>query len=177
MQIINCTPGDIKTIFELYDKASEYQKLVFHRHWQPFDPLLIKQEIEEDRLWKIMVDGSIACLFTVAYSDPLIWGQRDREPALYIHRIVTNPLFRGQGYVKIIVEWAKAFGRSIGKKYLRMDTWGDNQKLIDYYMKFGFAFVDIITPTNTDVLPKHYEGITLCLLEIELEQQRSEARE
>jgi ribosomal protein S18 acetylase RimI-like enzyme len=170
MQIVTSTPGDIETIFELYDKAIEYQKLVFHKQWQTFDRSLVKQEIEENRLWKIMVDGSVACIFTVAYSDPLIWGQRDSEPALYIHRIVTNPLFRGQGNVKTIVEWAKEYGRSMGKKYLRMDTWGDNQKLIDYYMKFGFAFVEIITPTNTAVLPKHYEGISLCLLEIALEE-------
>jgi GNAT superfamily N-acetyltransferase len=174
MQIVTCTPGDINTIFELYDKASEFQKMVFHKHWQPFDPSLIKQEIEENRLWKVMADESVASIFTVAYSDPLIWGKRDSEPALYIHRIVTNPLFRGQGYVRVIVEWAKEYGRSIGKKYLRMDTWADNQKLIDYYMKFGFSFVEIITPTNTAVLPKHYEGISLCLLEIALEESGSE---
>jgi ribosomal protein S18 acetylase RimI-like enzyme len=169
MQIVTSNPGDIKTIFELYDQAREFQKKVFHKQWQEFDSTLINQEIEEDRLWKIMLDGSVACIFSVAYSDPLIWGQRDSEPALYIHRIVTNPLFRGQGYVKIIVEWAKEYGRRIGKKYIRMDTWGDNQKLIDYYMKCGFAFVDIITPTNTAVLPKHYEGISLSLFEIALE--------
>jgi GNAT superfamily N-acetyltransferase len=170
MQIVNSTPEDIKTIFELYDKAMEYQKLVFHKHWQPFDPLLIQQEIGENRLWKIMVDGSVACIFSIAYSDPLIWGQRDSEPALYIHRIVTNPLFRGQGYVRIIVEWAKEYGQRIGKKYLRMDTWGDNQKLIDYYIDCGFVFVEIITPTNTALLPKHYDGINLSLFEIALEE-------
>jgi GNAT superfamily N-acetyltransferase len=170
MQIVHSTPADIKTIFGLYDKGMEYQKLVFHKHWEAFDPSLIRREIEEHRLWKIMVDGSVACIFSVAYSDPLIWGKRDSEPALYIHRIVTNPHFRGQGYVKVIVDWAKEYGSSIGKKYIRMDTWGDNQKLTDYYMKCGFAFVEKITPTNTSVLPKHYEGISLNLLEIPLNQ-------
>src|SRR3954464_5867746 len=101
MQIVNSTAGDIKTIFELYDKAIEYQKLVFHKHWKGFDVSLINKEIEEHRLWKIMVDGTVACIFSVAYSDPLIWGKKDSEPALYIHRIVTNPIFRGQGYVKV----------------------------------------------------------------------------
>jgi RimJ/RimL family protein N-acetyltransferase len=48
-----------------------------------------------------------------------------------------------------------------------MDTWGDNQKLIDYYQKCGFKFLGIIIPDQAG-LPKHYNGISLSLFEIEV---------
>jgi ribosomal protein S18 acetylase RimI-like enzyme len=103
----------------------------------------------------MVIDGSIACIFTVAYSDPLIWGEKKNEPALYIHRIVTNLLFRERGFVKIIFEWAKEYGRKLGKKFIRIDTWSDNQKLIDYYTECGFTFQGFTTPAISNELSIH----------------------
>ena len=69
----------------------------------------------------------------------------------------------------MIVDWARGYAKEIGKKYIRMDTWGDNQKLIDYYVDCGFAFLGVITPTKSPDLPKHYNGITLGLLEMQID--------
>ena len=49
-----------------------------------------------------------------------------------------------------------------------MDTWGDNRKLIDYYTNCGFEFLGVVTPDEIEKLPKHYEGITLSLFEMEI---------
>ena len=49
-----------------------------------------------------------------------------------------------------------------------MDTWGDNQKLIDYYTACGFEFLGLVEPTRSPDLPKHYEGISLSLFEIKI---------
>lgn len=171
MQITKCAPKDFRTIFDLYDKAVEFQKTKFQKHWQKFDESLIEKEIRGNRLWKILEDSEIACIFTIAHSDPLIWGEKANEPALYIHRIVTNPMFRGRGYVKAIIEWAKEFCRNSGKKFIRIDTWGDNQKLNDYYLGCGFTFKGTVTPQETDKLPKHYDGISLSLFEIKIESE------
>lgn len=169
MEIVNSTAEDIEEIFKLYDAAVEYQKTKSNKHWQPFDSDLIEKEIKENRQWKITVGEDIACIFATAYDDPLIWGEKSKEPAVYIHRIVTNPQFRGNNYVSEIVKWARDFGKEKGKKFIRMDTWGDNQKLLDYYVKCGFNFLGVITPTEIEKLPKHYDGITLSLFEIQID--------
>ena len=169
MEILNSRIEDIEDIFALYDAAVEYQKSKFDKHWLPFDRQMVEKEIAENRQWKIIVGDEIACIFVTADSDPLIWGERINEPAVYIHRIVTNPQFRGHNFVVKIVEWARLFGKEKGKKFIRMDTWGDNQKLIDYYVKCGFKFLGVITPTEIEKLPKHYEGITLGLFELEID--------
>ena len=168
MQIVNCVLADQKVIFDLYDQAIEFQKTKSDKHWPKFDAALGENEIREKRLWKIVADNKIACLFSVTYTDPLIWKEKNAEPAMYIHRIVANPLFRGHGFIKIIVEWARAHARDTGKKVIRMDTWGDNQKLIDYYASCGFIFLGVTTATVTKELPKHYIGTTLALFEIKL---------
>ena len=169
MVIINATRGDLGTIFQLYDEAIEFQKTVFDKHWLGFDEAFVNREIDEQRLWKIVEDGRIACIFSVAYADPVIWGEKSDDPAMYIHRIVTSRDFRGRGYARKITEWAKGHAAANNLRYVRMDTWGDNRKLIDYYTDCGFTFLGLITPDLSVDLPKHYAGIDLCLFEIDIE--------
>jgi len=168
MQFLNSETADFDEIFRLYDAAIEFQKTKFDKTWQTFDRKMIEREIAEKRHWKIAIDDKIACIFSIAFEDPLIWKEKSAEPAIYIHRIVTNPEFRGQKFVPKITDWACVYAKTIGKKFVRMDTWGDNQKLIDYYVDCGFDFLGVITPTKSAELPKHYDGITLSLFEIKL---------
>ncbi len=167
MQIQNSTISDFKRIFELYDAAVEFQKTVFNKQWQGFEASLVNQEIAENRQWKIVIDGEIACIFAITLNDFSIWKEKDKNDSIFIHRIVTNPTFRGANFVQHIAVWAKEYAISIGRTYVRMDTWGDNEKLIAYYQKCGFDFLGVITP-DYNGLPKHYEGITLSLFEIKV---------
>lgn len=168
MRIVNAVDDDLDVIFDLYGKAIEFQKQVFDKHWLGFDQIFVNTEITENRLWKIVENDSIACIFSVAYQDPMIWGKKSADPAMYIHRIVTNPDLRGRGYVRIITEWAKTHAGAEGLRYVRMDTWGDNKKLIDYYKDCGFELLGLTSPEISDAMLNHYHGITLSLFQIDL---------
>lgn len=169
MQILNSSIEDIEAIFELYDAAISFQKTKFNKHWQGFERSLIETEIRENRQWKIIIDNKIACIFAITFEDALIWKEKSNEPAIYIHRIVTNPVFRGNNQVKIIIDWATEFCKSNDKQFIRMDTWGDNHKLIEYYQSCGFSFLGLTTLTKSNNLPKHYEGACLSLFEIKID--------
>jgi len=173
MEILNANSADFDLIFELYEKAIEFQKLVFDKHWLGFDADLVRREIAENRLWKILEGDETACIYSVAYEDPVIWGENSGENAMYIHRIVTNPDFRGRGYVKAIVEWARGHAYENGLLYIRMDTWGDNLKLKEYYTGCGFEFKGVVWPAESKDLPKHYSAISLGLFEIDLLKKSS----
>ena len=172
MRFENAVLADIDIIFGLYDKAIEFQKKVFHHSWLGFDRRMVETEIDEKRLWKIVDEEQIACIYSVTYADPMIWREKSMDSAMYIHRIVTNPGFRGRGYARAITEWAKNFAGSSNIRFIRMDTWGDNQKLINYYRDCGFKYLGVTVPEIGDALPKHYVGISLSLFEIDI---RSEA--
>ena len=169
MEIVRSTTNDLETIFTLYDAAIAYQKAVSHLHWLPFERNRVEVEIDQGRQWKIMVDGQVACIFATAYADPEIWGERSDAPAVYLHRIVTNPAFRGRNFVFHIVQWAKEHGKNLDKKFVRLDTWSDNLRLKDHYLAAGFRFLGNVTPSDFSKLPSHYTGISLGLFEIPLD--------
>jgi ribosomal protein S18 acetylase RimI-like enzyme len=168
MTIQNSTITDIDEIFSLYTIATDFQKSKFYVHWPEFKRDLIETEIRENRQWKMMIDGRIACIWATTFSDPQIWGERNHDPALYIHRIATNPDFRGNNFVECIVEWAEQYARENNKSYIRMDTIGENQELIEHYKKCGFEYLGYFKLDFIDGLPDHYALADACLFEIKL---------
>jgi ribosomal protein S18 acetylase RimI-like enzyme len=169
MQIINSSISDIDTIFTFYDYAIAYQKTKFNKHWQGFDLDLVKTEILEKRQWKIIKAGIVVAVFAVTFNDPIIWGERDEQPSIYIHRIVTHPDYRGNNFVKEIVVWAKKYCKENNRDFIRLDTWGDNEKLIQHYINCGFTFLGLSSEMKSDTLPKHYDSLRLSLFEIKIE--------
>jgi ribosomal protein S18 acetylase RimI-like enzyme len=166
MEIQNSTIEDLEDIFSLYRVATAYQKERFISHWPEFDREMVINEILEKRQWKMIIDGEVVCIWATTFSDPLIWADKNADPSVYIHRITTNPNCRGKGYVKQIVEWSKLYAIQNNKKFIRLDTVGENLKLIEHYTSFGFAFLGVSQLTNTDGLPMHYHNALISLFEL-----------
>ncbi|HEU4496616.1 MAG TPA: GNAT family N-acetyltransferase [Flavobacterium sp.] len=168
MIIKNSTNKDIDEIFRLYKIATDFQKTKFTVHWPEFEIGLIEKEISENRQWKILIEDRIACIWATAFSDSQIWEDRNSDPSVYIHRIATDPNYRGQNLVGGIAAWAKNYAGENNKKYIRMDTVGNNPGLISYYKKCGFDFLGLSQLKNTIGLPAHYENATVSLFQMEL---------
>lgn len=165
-QIQNSNSSDLDEIFRLYKIATDFQKTRFTVHWPAFDSKLIETEISENRQWKIVEAGKIACVWATTFEDPQIWEEKNKDPSVYIHRIATNPDFRGQNLVGQIVEWAKTYAKENQKKFIRMDTVGDNPGLINHYTKCGFDFLGLLKLKNTAGLPAHYDNATVSLFQM-----------
>jgi ribosomal protein S18 acetylase RimI-like enzyme len=164
MVIANCEPRDLEAILKLYEAARVLQaerKMVV---WPFFENSLMEQEIAEKRQWKLIVNSEMACNWAITFSDKEIWEEKDQNDSVYIHRIATNPAFRGQRFVNTIVDWARNYAREQGKKFVRLDTLGNNTKLIQHYSAAGFNFLGVVQLRDTSKLPLHYQLERDCLL-------------
>ena len=167
MTIVPTDIADLGELEKLYALAIEYQRSRTANPWQGMNKPLIEKEIAGRLHWKIMEKDTIACFFSIAFTDRMVWDERDADPSIYLHRIVTNPDFRGKGYVRHIVAWAEEYGRSMGKDYVRLDTGRDNRRLNEYYRECGFEYRGIKQfPDDADpAVPRHYLGSGLSLFE------------
>lgn len=169
MQIENCLLTDSDQIIALYDAARKLQVEREMVVWPVFGKSFIESEIMEGRQWKIVVDNMIVCNWATTFEDKQIWGDKDNNDSVFIHRLCTNPNFRGNRYIDKVVEWAKDYARQLGKQYVRLDTLGKNTKLIEHYTSSGFEFLGIFKLTDTSTLPGHYQREpNCCLFELKL---------
>jgi ribosomal protein S18 acetylase RimI-like enzyme len=168
MIIENSSIDDLEDIFKFYKIATEFQQTKNSTVWPTFSRELVVSEIENLCQWKIIIDNQIACVWAITFEDPLIWEEKNDDPSIYIHRIATNPAFRGQNLVGKIIKWAVAFAKENNKKFVRLDTVGENIGLINYYQKCGFEFLGLFKLENTNGLPAHYHNATVSLFELEV---------
>ncbi len=176
MEIQSCSLADADEILSLYQHARSIQTEKKMVVWPMFSKTFVEQEIAENRQWKILVNNDIACNWAITFIDKEIWEHRDRGDAIYIHRIATNARYRGNRFIDKIVTWAKLYAHENGKKFIRLDTLGNNTKLIEHYTSAGFRFLGMFTLTNTANLPAHYQHEpNCCLFEMELAGQKNTA--
>lgn len=168
--IENCTIDDVDAIYNLYENAREIQTIRKVVIWPYFEKDFIAKEIAKQQQWKLIMNGEIACNWTITFLDPEIWEKKDKNDAIYIHRLVTNPKFRGNDFVKKMVNWAKIYAAENNKQFVRLDTLGNNTRLIAHYVKCGFNFLGIVHLANTTNLPIHYQlEPDCCLFQIKLQ--------
>lgn len=129
---------------------------------------MVTTEVVENRQYKLLIENKIACVWAITYNDRKIWENDDDKSAVYIYRIATNPDFRGNKFVEIIVDLAINFGKAQNKNFIRMDTCGKNESLIAHYTSCGFKFLVIKRLKNTSGLPSHYHNADVCFFEIAL---------
>ncbi len=168
-EIQNSDPTDIDEIFRLYRIATEFQKSKFLENiWPEFDREMVATEIKNKHQFKLVIDNQLACVWAITFNDAEIWGAKDESPSLYIHRIATNPNFRGYNWVAHIVDWAKAYAKANSRKYVRLDTCGYNTKLIQHYTRNGFNFLGMEKLAPSEALPAHYHDADVCLFELKV---------
>lgn len=174
MNIKNVIIEDIDEVFSLYKIASDYQKSKKNVVvWPDFKRSMVALEILENRQWKMIINNEVMCVWAINFSDEQIWEERNKDAAIYIHRIATNPNFRGHNFVIKIVDWAKKIALQNNLQYIRLDTVGNNTKLIKHYKNAGFDFLGIFDLKNTASLPDHYQNEPACLFEIDLNRKQA----
>jgi GNAT superfamily N-acetyltransferase len=168
IQISNTSLEDWDRIVQLFDGVIEHQGKSSYRVWESIDWDALREDIEKQLHYKITVNGQISCIFNVQYSDPLLWGEKENNDAIYLHRIVIDLAFKGQKQFAKVLEWAKQDALQRGLKFVRLDTWADNAKIIDYYNSYGFIPVGHYQTSDSAELPIQNRNLYGILLEISL---------
>ncbi len=166
--IVNTIQQDMDEILWLFQQAMDMQGKNGYKVWSGIDRMALERDVENRLQYKIVKDNAIVCIFSMQRNDPFIWRDRDRNDAIYLHRIVVNPRFRGQRHFEKVLQWAREFARQETRQFIRMDTWADNEKIIEYYKSFGFEFVENYYTTDTPELPIQNRNLNLALLEMKV---------
>jgi len=163
--IENTNLNDLPVVFQMFEDAIAWQKINNHIAWNGYDKEALSEEIKQQRQLKMVCKNTIMAVFSICYNDPVIWRHMDNNNAIYLHRIVVNQTIKGQRLFEKILLWAKENAASRNLSFIRMDTWGNNNAIIDYYKRYGFRLVEYYTTPDTAELSEPYRNLHLALLE------------
>ena len=164
--VVKAKKKDLDIICQLFEAAILFQKLNDYTGWNSYDRQYLQTDIEKGLLFKIISGEDIICIFCICYRDELIWRAMENGNALYLHRIVLNRQFKGGKAFPKVLEWALVHAAEKHLDNIRMDTWAVNEKIINYYKSYGFAFIENYTTPDTEDLPIQHRNLNVALLEL-----------
>lgn len=165
--ILPTTLTDLEQIVHLFTKAIALQGKDGYRVWDHIDEDGLLGDITSGRNYKIVGKEGLRCIFSLQYTDPIIWRERDGN-SIYLHRIVADQRYRGLNSFGTVLDWAARHARERNLGFIRMDTWADNPRIIAYYESFGFRFIEYFTTGSQADLPEQHRNLKLALLELTL---------
>jgi GNAT superfamily N-acetyltransferase len=172
MRIHRSSQSNVSAFLDFWNSAISYQRTKNLPLWPPYPEAMISEEIDSGLHFSAyFADGDLAGYFSVALSDALIW-EEEQGNAIYIHRMCVNPNRRGSNLASSVLVWAYQHAFSLGRNFVRMDTWGDNKRLVDYYVKSGFRYIGDRRLGVVLDLPPHYSNTNLALFENLVPQSR-----
>jgi GNAT superfamily N-acetyltransferase len=99
-----------------------------------------EREVAAGQFFIAEVDGDPAGIVRFQLDDRLFWPDLTTDDSAFIHRLVVRRRYKGLGVSTALMEWAVSRARTIGKRYLRLDTDASRPKLRELYERFGFEF-------------------------------------
>lgn len=169
MEIERTMRDDLPSVLEIYRQARAYQYQQTGYGWPEFPVSFIEAEIREKRHFRVLDEqGEIAGVLSVVYTEPVIWNDSGGKEALYLHRMAIPNRYRGKSIAAKMIAWAVTEAGKQNRKYVRLDTWANNEMLTAYYQRLGFALIGKKQLPPKSDLPDHYHNIEVNLFEIRL---------
>lgn len=166
IRIINTTHEDLDLVYWLFDQAILYQQQHGYPAWRGYEKNALSTEVEQLLQYKVVQNPHVLAIFSVSYSDPATWGEWDTGQALFLHRVITHPQFKGQCIFEKVLNWALQTAKEKRLDYIRIDTWTDNPAIIAFYEGYGFHVVAARVTPDTPELPAQNRNLRVTLMQV-----------
>ncbi len=169
MQIARAEHHDIDDYVRLAQDAQAFVRSLGLTQWVPaaHEPYRahLRAAVESGSLYKALLLDAAVGFFS--YSCESSWWA-DHTDAAYVSGIVVSRRIAGQKVGKAILDWCRNTAIAAGLKQLRLDCHADNERLLRYYVDYGFSEVSRV---------EQHPNYVGALMELELEAPSSNHRE
>ncbi|WP_019910751.1 GNAT family N-acetyltransferase [Paenibacillus sp. HW567] len=130
-------------VLKLLSEAAGWMESKGIRQWTPgqFNDQDIAAYFTDREVYLALDGETVAGMFTLQFSDPQYWGERNDETCAYLHRLAVAQAYRGGGLGRQLIDFALHQAQELGSRALRLDTVAHNVKLNRYYQSLGFGYM------------------------------------
>jgi GNAT superfamily N-acetyltransferase len=133
--------GDADEVERLLREAAQWVDALGVVMWE--DGELERASIDADVAAGLYVvaeaAGSVAGIVRFQLEDPFFWPDLPEGQSAFVHRLVVDRTWKGQGVSQALLAWAAARTRELGRDALRLDCDASRTKLRQLYESCGFT--------------------------------------
>jgi GNAT superfamily N-acetyltransferase len=161
LQVRRADADDLPVILGMIDEAAGWLRTKDTDQWaQPWPTeaardARVRRRLLSGNTWIVEERGRPVATLTCGRhgSDKLWTAAEQREPALYLSRLVVTRDASGRGIGAAMIDWAgQRAVRDWSAQWVRIDVWTTDEALHNYYAKRGFRFCRI-APFDKETYP------------------------
>jgi len=144
VQIRQAALQDVPAIMALVRRVVPLMRANGNLQWDDTYPnaAVFERDVEQAQLWVAEIDvviAGVAAITTDQEPEYANVGWDISEPAIVVHRVAVDPVFRGRGIAEALMLQAEAVARSRGIGVLRVDTNTQNAATQKLFPKLGYT--------------------------------------
>ena len=142
VQVREATAEDTQRVSEVLVEAAEWLRERGTPMWRGDElaPERIAADVLGGEFFLAEVDGEAAGTIKFQLQDELFWPDLPHDEAAYIHRLAVRRRYSGGHVSSVLLAWAAERARSLGRRFLRLDTEAVRPRLRAVYERAGFHY-------------------------------------
>ena len=100
----------------------------------------LEHQVAEHEVFVLRRADGVVGTVTLRWADPLVWGEVT-APAGYVHNLIVDRAFSGQGLGRRLLQWAEDEVVASGRSLVRLDCAATNRRLRALYESAGFHHI------------------------------------
>ena len=125
---------------------------------------VLLEDIALGQIWKLEEGNSIVGLIVLTEIEDVEYQQVKwltiNDKNIYIHRLAVHPNFQGKGFAQKLMDFAENYALENGYKSIRLDTFSQNKRNLQFYEKRNYVKLESIYFSNQSAFPFYcYEKI------------------
>jgi ribosomal protein S18 acetylase RimI-like enzyme len=142
LTIISAQAGDLERYLDLLEEVADWLETRgvnqwprgnFRRSAEYYAQSIARQEVQ-----LAFIDDQLVGTLRVLLREPIVWPEVVEEDAIYVYNLAVRRAWAELGLGSLMLGWADARARVLGRRYVRLDCLSDNDFLRDYYTEAGF---------------------------------------
>lgn len=143
LRIAPATVQDVPHLLRLYDQCARWLLNRGISQWRPGDlpPSWATDFVSQGETMLVMAGDELAASVTVTWDDPLAWPDAPAGGAGYVHKLMVDRRWAGQGLGRRLLQRAERAIAAAGRPAARLDCVALNPTLRRYYERAGYRYV------------------------------------
>lgn len=137
----------------ILEEARLWQQQQGSEGWNyPFNDEWLLPRIRRNELWLVFDGYQPVAAFRVLMEDVPFWGERENGKSIYLHSFAVSRNVAGQGIGNEVISFVRDMGSAQQRQFIRLDCSASSERLIHWYEKQGFYFVDTVIVNSKNML-------------------------
>lgn len=143
LRIVPAAPGDLPHYLDFLEEIEGWLETRGGGEWESGmfrdSRYYFAESIERGEVHLAFIGGQMAGTLRLLLRDAVVWPEIIENDGVYVYNLAVGRKWSGQRLGRRMLEWAERRTSAMGRNYLRLDCFANNDFLRGYYEDAGFV--------------------------------------